>query len=431
MKRIIRILTMVCTGVLLTVLPVSAARMDSIDISGSDATYQAKYEAYTKAANAEDAAVCEFTVNNPEGGDSGALCRIELPDDTVYLYIDEGDLAVLTYDGSDYKKFKVDYRLQSSVTYTLCVFQDGLAFFDGADCYTYSGNFAGFTDVLNGWSEESNVYDVTLTKRERQQETAAPTASKKQTDAQAAAAAADAQSERSRPSGWVIAALILSVSGNLIALIALRIAVPVRRAPARHAKRRRAPVQRTAPQTAQPTRRPAPPKPPVPQTPPRTAADKLRDYAPVLGSIATETIAPPAQAFDLYTDSRWRVSRRELLKPYRFGDPGSGLCIFSEGQDLIGDPFVLLDHKIWLNPVRFRPGVNEDSVPLSTAEASGITIAFDFYRVNTSEREVVILQDIEMVNFRPAQVVRNEHGILELAERGIIVFTPVKRPVQL
>ena len=109
MKQGIRILAMVWIGVLLAGMPVSAARMDSIDIRGSDATYQAEYEAYTKAASAGDAAVCELTVGNPEGGENGALCRIELPDDTVYLYMDEGDLAVLTYDGSKYKKFKINY----------------------------------------------------------------------------------------------------------------------------------------------------------------------------------------------------------------------------------------------------------------------------------------------------------------------------------
>ena len=62
---------------------------------------------------------------------------------------------------------------------------------------------------------------------------------------------------------------------------------------------------------------------------------------------------------------------------------------------------------------------------------SGITIAFDFYRVNTSEREIVVLEDVEMVNFRPAKVKETEDGILELAERGIIVFAPVKRTVKL
>lgn len=439
MKRGIRILTMVWIGVLLAGMPVSAARMDSIDIRGSDVTYQAEYEAYTKAASAGDAAVCELTVSNPDGGDSGALCRIELPDDTVYLYMDEGDLAVLTYDGSEYKKFKVDYKLKRDVTYTLCVFQDGLAFFDGADSYTYSGNFTGFTDIVSGWSAESNVFETTLTRRAQQTETAPQTASKKQTDAEAAAAAADAQSTRSRPSGWVIAALILSVSGNVIALIALRVAVPVRRTPAKHVKRKKRPAPPPKPRDMRDKHKTPPPRPQKPEQPPvqpeqppsRTAEEKLKDYASILGSIATESAQLPAQPFDLYTDSRWRDSRRAMLKPYRFGDPGSGLCTFVAGHDLIGDPFILLDRKIWLNPVRFRLGVSGEGVPLSTAEAGGITVAFDFYRVNTSEREIVVLEDVEMVNFRPAKVTENEDGILELAERGIIVFAPAKRTVKL
>lgn len=445
MKQGIRILTMVWIGVLLAGMPVSAARMDSIDISGSDATYQAEYEAYTKAASAGDAAVCELTVGNPEGGENGALCRIELPDDTVYLYMDEGDLAVLTYDGSKYKKFKVNYQLKRDVTYTLCVFQDGLAFFDGTDSYTYSGDFSGFTDIMSGWSAESNVFETTLTRRTQQAGTAQQTASQKQTDAEAAAAAADAQSTRSRPSGWVIAALILAISGNVIALIALRVAVPVRRTPAKHAKRGKRPAPSPKPRDTRDKPKPVPPRPPKPQKPKpqqteqqpvqppqsRTAEEKLKDYASVLGSIATDSAQLPAQPFDLYTDSRWRASRRAMLKPHRFGDPGSGLCTFVAGHDLVGDPFILLDRKIWLNPVRFRLNVSGEGVPLSTAEASGITIAFDFYRVNTSEREIVVLEDVEMVNFRPAKVKETEDGILELAERGIIVFAPVKRTVKL
>ncbi|MGN1031289.1 MAG: hypothetical protein ACI4PQ_06760, partial [Butyricicoccaceae bacterium] len=331
MKRVIRILTVVWAGVLLAGAPASAARMDSIDISGSDATYQAEYEAYTQAASAGDAVVCEFTVGSTAASD-GALCRIELPDDSVYLYMDEGDLAVMMYNGSQYKKFKVDYQLKTNVTYTLCVFQDGLAFFDGSSSYTYTGDFSGFTDVKSGWSEASNQFEVVLTKREKTAENAQQTASKTQTDAEAAAAAADAQSARSRPSGWVITALILAVTANILALIALRTALIARRRAAKHAKRRRAPerrVQVTRVQNSARTRaaerpRPAPAKPSEPrQTPPprvRTGGE-IMDFASVLGDIAEEKIQPPAQPFDLYLDRSWREERRAQLTPYRFGDP--------------------------------------------------------------------------------------------------------------
>ncbi|MGN1031081.1 MAG: hypothetical protein ACI4PQ_05705, partial [Butyricicoccaceae bacterium] len=127
----------------------------------------------------------------------------------------------------------------------------------------------------------------------------------------------------------------------------------------------------------------------------------------------------------------WREERRAQLTPYRFGDPARGLCTFVEGHNISSDPFVLLDGRIWLNPVRFHPRAGREAVPLNTAEAGSVTVAFDFYRVNTSERAVVMLHDAEMLNFRPAKVKENAEGILELAERGIIVFEQVQRTIQL
>lgn len=441
MKRGIRALLLGLIGTLLFSIPVAAASIDSVDIRGSDASYQAMYEAYTKAASAADAAVCELKIGDPDAGSNGALCRIELPDDTAYLYMDEGDLAVLMYYGSEYQKFQENYQLRSDITYTLCVFQDGLAFFDGMDCYTFTVDLSGFSDVISGWSDSSNVFETTLTRREPGAEggPVQDTASQPQTEAEAAAAAADAQSARSRPSGWVILALILSISGNVIALTALRVAVPVQRTPARHSKRR-APAKRSGQSGGYThvSRQPYPRQKrsnkasvPAQSQKKRTANERLKEYESILGDIAADAVQKPAEPFDLYMDKRWRNSRRALLQPYRFGDPGSGLCTFVEGHDLNSDPFVLLDHKIWLNPMRFYPKGTDERIVISTAEASGISIAFDFYRVNTSEREIVILEDVEMVNFQPAHTSEKENGVLELAERGVIVFTPVERIVAL
>ena len=166
LRRFVRILTLLCVCLLLVGIPASAARMGSVDINGSEVAYQAQYKAYTEAASGDDAVVCKFTVSNPTAGKNGALCRIILPQSqNVYLYMDAGDLAVMRYDGSEYKKFCADYQLKRGTTYTLCVFRDGLVFFDGTRCYTYSGNLYGFTDVIAGWSGESNVFSTTLTKQ--------------------------------------------------------------------------------------------------------------------------------------------------------------------------------------------------------------------------------------------------------------------------
>lgn len=446
LRRFVRIVTLFCCCLLLVGIPASAARMGSVDVNSSEVAYQALYEAYTEAASGDDAVVCKFTVSNPTAGKNGALCRIILPQSqNIYLYMDAGDLAVMRYDGSEYKKFRADYQLSSSKTYTLCVFNDGLVFFDGTSCYTYSGNLYGFTDVIAGWSDESNVFSTTLTKQ-----AATSAATSENTDADEETATAEpviptVTAANPYPPIWVILALALGASSNLLALLALRssnLALHTVRRSIPHTGR----LSKSAPQSKPSTKKSAPPKrppqkkhpTPAARTTPRAKASpspailqspvkskqKPKIFFPPeeKTSSAAKPSAPPAQPYDLYTGTFWQ-SYAKQFKFYRFGDPTRGYCTFVRGNNPTSDLFVLSsDSFIWLNPIRFHTTSQQHGVRIRMTEAVGISMAFDFCHVGTGKRELSLSQDVEMVNFRPARVIQGPHGAYEVSERGIIVF---------
>ncbi|MDO4174340.1 MAG: hypothetical protein Q4D42_06215 [Eubacteriales bacterium] len=460
-RWIARIITIFCACLLLVGIPASAARMGSVDINGSEVAYQAQYDAYTQAASEGDAIVCEFTVSNPTAGKNGALCRIVMSQgQNLYLYMDAGDLAVMRYDGSEYKKFGVDYQLQSNVTYTLCVFVDGLVLFDGTRCYTYSGNLYGFTDVIAGWSDDSNVFSTRLTKQESTQNT--QTESNPETTTENNTAAAETTSmeavsnsvSNAYPSLWVVLAILLGVTSNLMALMALRSSNIVLRTvqksmphsrtsrsqsppPSKQAKSmpKRPPAKPKAPPTASarrqpPTARPTKPTPQASATQPPEKkqqrffdVDQLPPSSPA--SVPAHATSPqPTQPFDVYNGDYWRTNQSAFL-PCNFGSSGFGYCIFSRGANISSDMFVLMeDEYIWLNPVRFHATSPEHGVFLRMGEIAGIAMAFNFCHVDTGKREIALACDAEMVNFRPARVKETPHGTWELIERGVIVFEP-------
>lgn len=458
LRRFVRIVTLFCCCLLLIGIPASAARMGSVDVNGSEVAYQALYEAYTEAASGDDAVVCKFTVSNPTAGKNGALCRIILPQSqNVYLYMDAGDLAVMRYDGSEYKKFSVDYQLSSNTTYTLCVFSDGLVFFDGIRCYTYSGNLYGFTDVIAGWSDESNVFSTTLTKEASTttEDTTEDTADSSVSAAAEQPATVSTTAASLYPPIWVILALVLGVSSNLVALLALRSSnmalhtvrrsMPYGKRPPKPAAQQKPPAKKPAPPKRPPQQkkkqpaaartapRPKPSPPPAipqPQPPAKPKQKPTIFYPPEppkeQPAPAEQQAGPFAQPYDLYTGSFWK-SYAERFKSYRFGDPARGYCTFVRGSSLASDLFVLSsDSFIWLNPIRFHTTSSKHGVRIRVAEAAGISMAFDFCHVDTGERELSLAQDVEMVNFRPARVVQGSHGAYELAERGIVVFDEMR-----
>lgn len=473
-RRITRILTLFCACLLVTGIPASAARMGSVDINGSEVAYQAQYKAYTEAASGDDAVVCYFTVSNPTAGKNGALCRIILPQSqNVYLYMDAGDLAVMRYDGSEYKKFGAAYQLKSGVTYTLCVFRDGLVLFDGTHCYTYSGNFYGFTDVIAGWSDDSNVFSTKLTKK-------APTVNTDTDDTEAeetntSLETTEVPAVNPYPPIWVVLALLLGTTSNLLALAALRSSNmalrTVRRSiPYANAPHRQSPAPKQSAHTSQSSRKSqtAPQKPPVKkqqytakrsaaksqaassapterpsvQTPsaasaaPRPAEkrkptiffpDEPAKKTAAKPPSASHTPSQPSEPFDLYAGTFWRA-HTDKMTPYHFGNAGLGYCIFSPGTDLSTEMFVQIgkENYIWLNPVRFHADSAGHGVFLRMSEIAGIAMAFDFYHADTGKREMAVPYDAEMIHFRPARVTKSTHDTLELAERGIILIKPVQ-----
>ncbi len=448
LRRLVRILTLFCVCLLLAGVPASAARMGSVDINGSEVAYQALYKAYTEAASEDDAILCKFTVSNPTAGKNGALCRILLPQSqNVYLYMDAGDLAVMRYDGSEYKKFCADYQLQRGTTYTLCVFRDGLVLFDGIHCYTYSGNFYGFTDVVAGWSAESNVFSTTLTKQTSASESEP---ADDETDDEPAVTEQSIESTESTaaavspyPPLWVILVLVLGISSNLLALAALRSSNmalrTVRRvmprtgrasrpaAQSRPSAKQSAPKRATQKRSAPSAARSAPskkqsPAAPAPQPPAKPKQKPKIFFPPEEKPTPAAENPSPVQPYDLYTGTFWQTYA-ERFKPYRFGDPSRGYCTFVRGNSPASDLFVLSgDEFIWLNPVRFHTTSPQHGVRIRMAESAGIAMAFDFCHVNTGKREPALSQDVEMVNFRPARVFKGSHDAFELSERGIIVF---------
>ncbi|MDO5783510.1 MAG: hypothetical protein Q4P20_00445 [Eubacteriales bacterium] len=449
LRRFVRILTLLCVCLLLVGIPASAARMGSVDINGSEVAYQAQYKAYTEAASGDDAVVCKFTVSNPTAGKNGALCRIILPQSqNVYLYMDAGDLAVMRYDGSEYKKFCADYQLKRGTTYTLCVFRDGLVFFDGTRCYTYSGNLYGFTDVIAGWSGESNVFSTTLTKQAPTSDTASEdTEDDEETVTTEEPAPSTAAAADPYPPIWVILALVLGTSSNLLALAALHSSNLALRTVRRSAPRtgytsRPATKQKQKPPAKKPATSKRPPQKKSATSAARTASHGKSSPPPAMSQPSAkpkqkpkiffppeEKAAPtakpsaqPTQPYDLYTGTFWQTYA-EKFKPYRFGDPARGYCTFVRGNSPASDLFVLSsDSFIWLNPVRFHTTSPQHGVRIRMAEAAGISMAFDFCHVGTGKRELALSQDVEMVNFQPAHVVKGSHGAYELSERGIIVF---------
>lgn len=479
-----RIATFFCICLLLTGIPASAARMGSVDVNGSEVAYQAQYKAYTEAASGDDALVCYFTVSNPTAGKNGALCRIILPQSqNVYLYMDAGALAVMRYDGSEYKKFSADYPLKRGITYTLCVFRDGLVLFDGIHCYTYSGNFYGFTDVIAGWSDDSNVFSTELTKK-------APAASTDssadtQEDNEAAATETEpAPASDPYPSIWVVLALLLGTTSNLLALVSLRSSNMALRtvyrvlSPSRPASHRQAfswasrPTQSSVSQKApaarkpvakqsgikQPSaRKPAAKQSVSRQQSPPVSSPKKQPAPPVRGAMSSsvssrsgekrkptlfftdESSRKPAskpasarntaqlQPIDLYTSPLWHAHTDKMV-PYHFGNAGMGYCIFSPGAELSSEMFSRIggENYIWLNPVRFHAEPAGSGVLLRMSEIAGIAMAFDFYHAGTGKREIAIPYDVYMVQFRPAQVKPHTQDTLELSQRGMIVFEPVQ-----
>lgn len=466
-----RIATFFCICLLLTGIPASAARMGSVDVNSSEIAYQTQYKAYTEAASGEDAVVCYFTVSNPTAGKNGALCRIILPQSrNVYLYMDAGALAVMRYDGSEYKKFSADYKLERDVTYTLCVFRDGLVLFDGIHCFTYSGNFYGFSDVLAGWSDDSNVFSTKLTKK-------APTVtsnSSTDTEQTHTTVSTDTESQpitNPYPSIWVIAALLLGVTSNLVALVSLRssnmvlrtvyrMLSPSRSAALRPASFYSATKQSTAKQrggvqsrsqkppakkTTSQQRRPAassqahqvhPSQGVKSQTAPSHSPEKRKPTLFFYNDESSNKSAPkqasaknatPLHPIDLYTSSLWQAHTGKMAA-YRFGNAGMGYCIFSRGADLSSEMFVRIGGEgyIWLNPVRFHAKSENSGVLLRMSEIAGIAMAFDFYRADTGNREMAIPYDVHMVQFRPAQIKVRDNDTLELLQRGMIVFQPVQ-----
>ena len=476
-RRLLRFLTLFFCCMLFAGIPASAARMGSVDINGSEVAYQAQYKAYTEAASGDDAAICKFTVGNPNAGKNGALCRIILPQSqNVYLYMDAGDLAVMRYDGSEYKKFSVDYQLKSNFTYTLCVFRDGLVLFDGTRCYTYSGNFYGFTDILAGWSAESNVFSTSLTRQTPTAETTVDTEEEPDTPTEASlsAAAETVPAADPYPPIWFILALVLGVSSNLLALASLRSSnmalravrrtmappkrprpaaqqprpnpakktaqakrppqkkQPVRSAPPRQSAQPRQPAQQRQPvQQQQPAQQPMPQ--PVQQTAPPPQKRKPTIFFPPEEKPAVakqpaqpEQPAQPVLPYDLYTGTFWKTYATQF-QPYCFGDPARGYCTFVRGSSPESDLFVLSGGEfMWLNPVRFHATSPEHGVRIRPAESVGISMAFDFCHVETGKRELALTRDVEMVNFQPAQVEKSSHGAYELVKRGIIVFEKLR-----
>ncbi|MCD8356755.1 MAG: hypothetical protein LUE11_09315 [Clostridia bacterium] len=470
-RRIARILTLFCACLLVIGIPASAARMGSVDINGSEVAYQAQYKAYTEAASGDDAVVCYFTVSNPTAGKNGALCRIILPQSqNVYLYMDAGDLAVMRYDGSEYKKFGVNYQLNRNVTYTLCVFRDGLVFFDGTHCYTYSGNFYGFTDVIAGWSDDSNVFSTKLTKKASTEKTDSDDTEAAETSA--SLETTEVPAVNPYPPIWVVLALLLGTTSNLLAMAALRSsnmalrtirrsiphANPPRRQPAAGPKQPVHPPQQTrktrnttqkspakkqqhttkrpaakpqaassAPAGRTPSPAPAAPRPAEKRKPTLFFLDEPTKKDSGKPSAAQNASFQPSQPFDLYLGTFWRAHTDKMV-PYHFGNAGLGYCIFSPGTDLSTEMFAQInkgDH-IWLNPVRFHADSAGQGVLLLMSEIAGIAMAFDFYHADTGKREMAVSYDAEMVNFRPARVTKNKHGTLELTERGIILIKPVQ-----
>ncbi|MGM9616090.1 hypothetical protein [Butyricicoccus sp.] len=479
-----RIATFFCICLLLTGIPASAARMGSVDVNGSEVAYQAQYKAYTEAASDDDALVCYFTVSNPTAGKNGALCRIILPQSqNVYLYMDAGALAVMRYDGSEYKKFSADYPLKRGITYTLCVFRDGLVLFDGIHCYTYSGNFYGFTDVIAGWSDDSNVFSTELTKK-------APAASTDssadtQEDNEAAVTETEpAPASDPYPSIWVVLALLLGTTSNLLALVSLRssnmalrtvyrVLSPSRPASHRQASSRvsrptQSPVSQKAPAARKPaakqsgTKQPSARKPAAKQSvsrqqPSPAPSPKKQPAPPVRGAMSSsvssrsgekrkptlfftdEPSRKPAskpaparntaqlQPIDLYTGPLWHAHTDKMV-PYHFSNAGMGYCIFSPGTQLSAEMFARIggENYIWLNPVRFHAEPAGSGVLLRMSEIAGIAMAFDFYHAGTGKREIAIPHDVHMVQFRPAQVKPHTQDTLELSQRGMIVFEPVQ-----
>lgn len=458
-RWITRIITIFCACLLLAGIPASAARMGSVDINGSEVAYQAQYKAYTQAAAEDDAVVCEFTVSNPTAGKNGALCRIILPQSqNVYLYMDAGDLAVMRYDGSEYKKFGVDYQLKNNVTYTLCVFRDGLVLFDGTRCYTYSGNLYGFTDVIAGWSDDSNVFSTKLSKKKPSQIKSNSSSTESTPSSGSSMETASVTVSNPYPPIWVILAMLLGTTSNLLALAALRSSNIALRTVQRSMLRNntnvsRAHKQQTTSAPKRPAQKPkapsaAPPKRATASTPARPAKSASHSSAasstarpsgnkqsrffdvdalpPSKPPTAPTPVAPtqPTQPFDVYNGDYWRIHREKFI-PCNFGSSGFGYCIFSRGSDISSDMFVLLgDAYIWLNPVRFHSTSVDHGVLLRMGEIAGIAMAFDFCHVGTGKREIALAYDVEMVNFRPARVKQGPHGTSELIDRGIIVFEP-------
>lgn len=480
-----RIITFFCICLLLTGIPASATRMGSVDVNGSEVAYQAQYKAYTEAAaSGKDSLVCYFTVSNPTAGKNGALCRMILPQSkNVYLYMDNGALAVMRYDGSEYKKFSADYQLKQGQTYTLCIFLDGLVLFDGIRCYTYSGNFYGLSDVAAGWSDESNVFSTKLTKK-------APSSTAASTDTQETDPVSTETQTTSvsnpYPSIWVILALLLGTTSNLLALVALRSSNMALRtvyrvlSPARSTRHRQTastqavsrpaqsktrqpappkqsrkpaakppaskrsskqttakqPVNQQQKNSAQPSRRsqsvptahtaskPASSRPAEKRKPTLFFTDELQESAPKQAPAQKNTQLLP---IDLYTGTLWRAHTDRMV-PYHFGNAGMGYCIFSPGSGLSAEMFVRIGEEdyIWLNPVRFHAESAGSGVLLRMSEIAGIAMAFDFYHVHTGKREIAIPYDVHMVQFHPAQVKPNTHDTLELSQRGMIMFEPVQ-----
>ncbi len=446
--RALRVLLLCSIGLLLLRVFADAQQMASVQVDGSEIAYQAEYQAYTEAASQDGAVICELKVEDPEAGSSGALARVVMPDDeNTYVYMDEGALAVMKYDGSEYRRFKADYQLERDKTYTLCVFQDGLAFLDGVDCYTYSGDFNGFTDVAAGWSDESNVFSSSLQKvdaveQDLQDDTEGSSEDSSEDGGEDNAADQEqtaATEEKSGSSIWLILTFLLALSSNLVALAALRTSnialrairphrahVPVQtvaqtRSPQRNMQKYGVHRSATQPVREQPVsqgrRSVRPSEKPVSHTRrPVQSSEKPRQQATVR---TPEMLKEP---FSLYMDASWRANPEQFV-PYQFGSLERGYCTFEKGNDISRDLFVLSgENLIWLNPVRFHPRAPGQGVPISMTECTELAMAFNFCHVGTGEREIALSVPVEMVNFRPARIKKNSDDIWELEQRGIIVF---------
>lgn len=454
--RAYRVLLLCGICLLLLRVPAVAQRMGSVDVNGSEVAYQAQYDAYTEAASQDGAVVCKLSVENPTAGKNGAVARIVMPDGkNTYLYMDEGSLAVMQFDGSEYKKFKEEYELKKNTTYTLCVFQDGLVFLDGVNCYKYSGDFYGFTDVAAGWSDQSNVFSVLLEKSNAV-EPDTEDGEKTDTTEEKSEQETKASPSASFPSVWIILVMLLAVTSNLVALaalrtsnIALRAVRPNRPNTPRHTVA--SSVQQKEPQKVVRQHRPAPQpvkqqkkqsapqsrsarpaaKPQEQTTAKKRPTPELFDQENIMQTDAEQTPEPKtaarkqytlAQPFDLYRNPYWRANPAQFV-PYRFGSFDRGYCTFERGRNLSHDLFVLLDRNcIWLNPIRFHPRAQGQGVPISMAEYSELSMVFDFCHVGTGVREIALSVDVEMVNFRPARIRKNSDDVWELDQRGIIVF---------